>query len=773
MVNLMVMEPRPLRPAVPLRTRREEPPLPVEPVETVETEEFDMGEWQQERAEHDGAGGRMVLGWALAVLAAAWIGYAAWAAGTALSSAPLTSPALAQWVAVVTGPLALMGLVWLMFGRTRRREAERFTQSVVTMRSEARSLEALLAVLTTQIGDNHQALSGMSNQLIDLGDKAAQRLGAVTRDLEAGTQRLAEHGAALDRTADSARRDIGVVLADLPLAEERARAMAETLRGAGVEAERQAALFEERVGTLTERTREADGVVGDAAGRLVTHLTHIESSGAAARAQLEESAGAHRREVDELLGKAATALDEMRRGIDAQAAAVTALIAQSSAAMGRAGVESADALGSRLTDAGGSLDGLTARIAEQERAAHRLMADLESGLAALSANFSNLAHEGDQRATTMLGALGRVRGELTSLGEQAGDHDQLVGSLAIRTETLRGTVDQLAAQVRSELQTALSEAEGGAARLHAQVETSTPGIGWVRDAAVEAGERLTSGAAAIEAQHERLTTLLSAVDTGISGAEGRLGELGTAIGVAAGEAEKLSHETGPALIAAMVQVREAAQHAAERAREAIAGVIPQSAANLSEAARVALEQAVHDSVTEQVREVERVAVRAVEAAHGASERLTRQMLTIGQSATALEAHMERHQEAQKAHDGDEFAKRVSLLIDSMHSGSIDVGKILSDEIDDKAWTAYLKGNRGVFTRRAARLIGGGETRAIAAHYEVDPEFAGSVNRYVADFEEMLRRVTAERDGGIMAVTLMSSDVGKIYAALAQVVERKR
>ena len=76
----------------------------------------------------------------------------------------------------------------------------------------------------------------------------------------------------------------------------------------------------------------------------------------------------------------------------------------------------------------------------------------------------------------------------------------------------------------------------------------------------------------------------------------------------------------------------------------------------------------------------------------------------------------------------------------MHSASIDVGKILSDEIDDKAWDAYLKGNRGVFTRRAVRLLDGSETRAIRAHYETDIEFQQAVNRYVHDFESMLRRV---------------------------------
>jgi hypothetical protein len=79
----------------------------------------------------------------------------------------------------------------------------------------------------------------------------------------------------------------------------------------------------------------------------------------------------------------------------------------------------------------------------------------------------------------------------------------------------------------------------------------------------------------------------------------------------------------------------------------------------------------------------------------------------------------------------------------------------------------------VFTRRAVRLIDGSESRAIRAHYDSDLEFQHSVNRYVHDFEAMLRRVMAERDGGMIAVTLMSSDMGKLYAALAQVIDRRR
>jgi hypothetical protein len=221
-----------------------------------------------------------------------------------------------------------------------------------------------------------------------------------------------------------------------------------------------------------------------------------------------------------------------------------------------------------------------------------------------------------------------------------------------------------------------------------------------------------------------------------------------------------------------VQVKEAAAHAAERAREAIEDVIPASAGKLSAETRAALEQAIRESVEDRLRDVENVAARAVESARAASDRLTQQMLTLGQTAAALEQHIEETSKEQREKDSEAFARRVSLLIDSMHSAAIDVGKILSDEIDDKAWESYIKGNRGVFTRRAVRLIGGSETRALKAHYEGDLEFQRSVNRYIADFEAMLRRVLAERDGGLIAVTLMSSDMGKLYAALAQIDRRR-
>ena len=737
--------------------------------------QFDQLSWTAERDEDEvaTAGGRMVLGWMLAILALLWTGYTAWSAGRALADQPLSSPLVAQWVAILTGPLALMGLVWLMFGRTRRKEAEHFTRSVVAMRTEARSLQDILAALSQQIEQNHAALGVMAGDLIGLGDQAATRLGAITSDLNAGSRTLAEHGAALDRAAEAARTDIGVLLSDLPQAEDSARRMAETLRDAGRAASEQAAGFEHQVNQLAAQAQQADAIVHDASERLLAHLTHIEGAGAAASLRLSDVGTETGSMVDALLARSAEALAEIRGGIDTQAAAVAALVAQSQAGIGRAGIDASEMLGERLAKAGAALDGLSARIAEQERTSQRLMADLDTGLAALDERFLDLARSGDERANHVQTALSRLRSELELMSAATASQDNSIDGLAQRTYQLREGVDQLGLVLQGEMAATLGEAESGAARLLASAEAARPHVDSMRDAAVEAANRIEAGASNVDAQQDRLAALMTSVDLGVGQAEQRLAELSAAIAAAGDEANRLSGETGPALVAALVQVREAASHAAERAREAIAKVIPESANELSEKTRTALEAAVREGVESKLVELDQVATRAVETAREASDRLTAQMLSIGQSAAALEAHIERNREAQRKDSGEDFARRVSLLMDSMNSASIDVQKILSDEVDDKAWNNYLKGNRGVFTRRAVRLIGNSETRAITSQYENDPEFQDSVNRYVHDFEAMLRRVLAERDGGMIAVTLLSSDMGKLYAALAQTIKKLR
>jgi len=734
---------------------------------------FDEDQWLQQSSEERGAGGRQVLALALTILGGLWLAYTAWSAGRTLAGQSLTSPLIAQWIAVAAGPLALIGLVWLIFGRTRRKEAERFTRSVVAMRSEARGLEALLEVLSQRIQESRSELTMIAKHLMQLGDDATGKLGGITRKFDSSSEMLRRHGEALDRAAESARNDMGVLLEDLPRAEQTALALAERIRAVGSESSEKAAAFGQRVSELAERTENADRLVGEATERLTARLAEIETAGTLAAGRVSEAQQAYSGTLDTLLDRTSGVLEQVRAGIDAQSTAVAALLAQASAGIGKAGSDAAESLASNIDHANTSIEGLSVRVAEQDRASQRMIAEIDRGLALIDQRFSEIAANGDERANRFLESLTRARAELDTLAAQSSAQDGAIGSLADRTASLRENIERLSNEIREGIGTAIGEAQGGADRLTEAAASVKPEIDWLRGATIETSDRLTSTAEAIAQQHERFSALLECVDSGVGDAQSKLTELASMLAKVEREAANLSAETGPALIASLVQVKESASHAADRAREAIAAAIPEAAGRLSEEAAAALERVIKESIEDRLRDVETVAAHAVESARAASDRLTNQMITLGQTASALEAHIEQTQKDQREKDSEAFAKRVSLLMDSMHSAAIDVGKILTDEFDERAWDSYLKGNRGVFTSRAVRLIGGSEARAVRAHYDSDAEFQRGVNRYVHDFEAMLRRVLAERDGGMIAVTLMSSDMGKLYAALAQAIDKRR
>src|SRR3954470_6632818 len=259
---------------------------------------FDEEQWREQAHEQRGAGGRQVLAVALGILAALWLGYSAWSAGRTLAGQALPSPLVAQWVAVAAGPLALMGLVWLIFGRTRRKEAERFTRSVITMRSEARSLEALLEVLSQRIQDSRTELTMIAQHLMQLGDETTDKLGGITREFDSSTEKLMRHGEALDRAAGSARVDIGVLLEDLPQAEQSARSVADQLRLIGRDSTEKAAAFGQQVSDLAERARSADELIADAANRLAVRLAEIETASMGAVASVGEAQSAYSGTLD-------------------------------------------------------------------------------------------------------------------------------------------------------------------------------------------------------------------------------------------------------------------------------------------------------------------------------------------------------------------------------------------------------------------------------------------------------------------------------------------
>jgi len=239
------------------------------------------------------------------------------------------------------------------------------------------------------------------------------------------------------------------------------------------------------------------------------------------------------------------------------------------------------------------------------------------------------------------------------------------------------------------------------------------------------------------------------------------------------DAARFNEGAGAQLVETLLRVRETATQASGYARDALDSIVAESAAALAKASKDAMAGAVSDAARRQIEQITAASERAVEAARKATDRLMRQMLTIADTTAAVEKRIAETREDTQERERESFARRVSLLIESLNSAAIDVSKLLSNEVADNSWAAYLKGDRGVFTRRAVRLLDAAEARDILRHYDGEPEFRDHVNRYIHDFEAMLRSVLATPEGSTLGVTILSSDMGKLYVALSQAIERLR
>ena len=227
------------------------------------------------------------------------------------------------------------------------------------------------------------------------------------------------------------------------------------------------------------------------------------------------------------------------------------------------------------------------------------------------------------------------------------------------------------------------------------------------------------------------------------------------------------------MISSLGRVHEATKQAAEATNKILNDELSTIAERLGAQNNATLAGAVDAQVAALNDIIQNSVARSMSLSEASTQKISAQLAQIDEMTGNLERRLEDARGSFVGIDDDSFARQMVLLTESLNSTAIDVAKILSNEVTDTSWAAYLKGDRGVFTRRAVRLLDAGEAKAIAHHYGDDVEFREHVNRYIHDFESMMRVMLSTRDGNAIGVTLLSSDVGKLYVALAQAIERLR
>ncbi len=709
----------------------------------------------------------------LALAAGGWVGFCCWRADLLLADGLPSFSTVALGIAIFCAPLALAGIAYLLLLRTSRGEARRFGQTAEAMRVEATALEEVLARLSSRIEEGRRALGDHAHQLVRIGDDTTARLGAINGALRGQSDELARQTGTLEHAARGARGDMDALLQDLPRAATQSREMSALLKEAGLGAHERAGELATALVTLGQRSKDAEDSAGGAAQRLAAHVARIEVASDVAGDRLETAAGQMSSSVDAALANAARAVDEARHAIEAQSAAMLAMIEQGRVALDRTGEESTRALAGRLDQLDARLDRMAEQLGRNDAAGGALVDKLDSGLGGIEQRLEALGRTGAARTAALDEAIVTLgaRAELIDGALDRGTHS--ADALIARTETLVGLLRQNGTELGEALPQALAELERRIDESRAALGALVPQATKLAGSASDATAMLGNADALLLRQATTIRALGLAAEERLQTIQEHADRVSAAIAGSGEQARALVDGAAPQLVDALLRVRETAAQAADHAREALAAVIPEAARALGNAAHGALERSIDARIEAQMAEVTSAGAQAVEATNRATERLMKQMLTIADTTAAIESRIAEARAENDKTDEDSLSRRVALLIEALNATAINVAGILSQDVSDSAWTAYLRGDRGIFTRRSVRLIDSAQVREIQRLYGRDPSFHEQLNRYIADFEAMLRRVLASRDGSTLAITLLSSDVGKLYVALAQAIERLR
>ena len=734
------------------------------------------------------------FGWlapSLAIIAVmGWTGFFGWAHFPEMSRGAVPAQ-WADWAVQWTVPVVLIGIVWLIAMRSSRAEAKRFAASASLLGRESAALEARLKVVNRELSLAREFLAAEARDLDTLGRIAVERISTHAGELQGLITTNGAQVDAIGSASETALGNMNRLRDDLPVIANAARDVANQIGGAGRNAqdqlERLIAGFERlnTFGAASEtQVRSLGTRVSDTLAGFVDHLAKIEALVAERFTALQTEAESYRERLDTLETAALAALEERTQQATAEITSLESQLSERSRALAeqleqrQAAFETHEAqasevLAQRLTALDDALaQRREAQIADTEKLlAHgeaiaarldqlgTVMREIgETGETARSSLSAGLGTLGEQLAAKRAG-LAETEARLAALTESG------VRLLEIIQSGTRATREDLPAAIAA-ADASLTSAEERAEKVNQLMLRSSQQGSDLSDYLVKTRSEIDAAEVAIAGFKSRLAEQSEDALARLQGLRGGFARLADESGTLATDTQERLREALGQLEGAIAQAFATLDSGAREKAVVLAESIGAETVEV-------LERALRNEAAATIGKLEQSAAHASGVGREAVIQLRDQLVRVNELTGNLEQRIARARELAEEQVNNDFAGRMALITDSLNSAAIDITTALSPEVTDTAWDAYLKGDRGIFTRRAVRLIDNGTARDIAALYNSDDAFRANVSRYIHDFEAMLRSMLSTRDGHVLSVTVLGSEMGKLYVALAQAIQRLR
>ncbi len=699
-------------------------------------------------------------------------------------------------------PAAFLGVLWLLLMRNSRSEALRFADAGEKLRAESEALETRMRTVNEEIALAREFLAQNAQDLESVGRQSAENLTAAAEQLASALADSDEKAKRLEEVSNAATSNLEQLRKHLPVVTSAAKDVTNQIGGAGNSAQVQVKSLINALRKMNEAgevARESiDGLEEDA----VRAADHISEKIGASSKLFSENMNAADTAADGLQEKFTEITATSNRAVEDATERLSALFEQSSTEFAdkmrsiaeefeqnnerirTAFTQSADEVNALLEQSGGKLTSQLSEMTEavenirgtvdaQDDRVDGLVSRISSLIEESMAQIEQLDSNATDKTATLAFAIESLVHSTRELDESIGQTNGSAASLVETSEKILADFSNAKTEIEDILPAAIQRLDDNFSSGFENLEKAHAMAGEIDTHSDNLLARLTTIDDLIARQQDALATLMVSGDEQLTSYSEQAQALSESLASTQSLVEETARQTDEKLVTSLKELKVTTEETAKQSKQLIDEQLDGVATKLSSQNRDLLAKAVDDQLGVLNTHMQDVIGKQLDLSEEATKKLSGQLAQIDEMTANLEARLQDTHDGFGGLDHEGFARRMALLTESLNSTAIDVAKILSNEVTDTAWSAYLKGDRGVFTRRAVRLLDSGEARAIAEHYDTDPEFAEHVNRYIHDFEAMMRVLLSTRDGNAIGVTLLSSDVGKLYVALAQAIERLR
>ncbi|TWJ10118.1 hypothetical protein [Altererythrobacter ishigakiensis] len=646
-------------------------------------------------------------------------------------------------------------------GRTAHEQLEKLVTGFERLNKFGKASENQVTALSEKISS---ALTGFSSQLDSIDQAAKERFAALSAK---GEQfRVEWEGREVDALASMRKRSDDLRQSVIAMAEELAdqetaqmahlQTRLDTLREGSEEVSASFATTQEK---SLQQLREKKAVFQTEIGEVVARLDALDKKAIEASRQRVVALHAEATEFDEKIAarNARFQSDFAKRQdeFDTRETQASEILAQRLSQLDEMFAERINAQTERLE----SLVSYGTRLAGKMEELQSLLEAIEGQSQSARSSIGQGIGDFNEKIAAARSEMDQAGSAISTLTESGIRLLEIIQSGAREgRETLPEAIDQAA--------TELAEIEERAASLKNTVDAVHQRSGDLSDYVISARDNLQQAEHQVDAFNSKLSDSSGETLT-------RISNLRSAITALSDESERVSKKSAEELERAIAELEKAAKSAFAAIESGSGERLDEMAQQISARASAAIERSLRVEGDAAVERLEEASVRANQSAQESTRALRDQLVKVNELTGNLEERISRAREQAQEQVDNDFSRRMALITESLNSNAIDIAQGLSKDVSDTAWAAYLKGDRGIFARKSVRLVNNVEAREIMDLYESDRAFREHVSRYIHDFEGMLRNVLSTRDGNALGVTLLSSDIGKLYVALAQSIERLR